>query len=191
MQLCSGSTCRMVCSTVSLHSVTYSRYKLNFTAHQKRMLLQQTVRLRGRLHLRFECAVWICTKRSAVISCVFGVQQNTWSIASDALDGANRGFWVCSLSAHWNLTLKTHIENARTLLHTAQCTALGCIWQMGYIFCCILKKHVIAADRLLYIETTHPKRKCNWHLSSQIVAGKCVFWSGKNSFWYWFRALKS
>jgi hypothetical protein len=31
--------------------------------------------LRGRLHLRFGCAVWMCSKPSAAMTCVFDVQQ--------------------------------------------------------------------------------------------------------------------
>jgi hypothetical protein len=40
-----------------------------------------TALLRGRLHLRFQCAVWMCSKPSAAMTCVFNVQQNSRPIS--------------------------------------------------------------------------------------------------------------
>jgi hypothetical protein len=37
--------------------------------------------LRGRLHLRFVCAVWMCSEPSAAMTCVFYVQQNSQPIS--------------------------------------------------------------------------------------------------------------
>jgi hypothetical protein len=37
--------------------------------------------LRGRLHLRFGCAVWMCSEPSAAMTCVFDVQQNSRPIS--------------------------------------------------------------------------------------------------------------
>jgi hypothetical protein len=57
--------------------------------------------------LRFGCAVSMCSKRFAAMTCIFDVQQNMWPIT---LDAANRAFWQCRLDAHRNRTLKTHIK---------------------------------------------------------------------------------
>jgi hypothetical protein len=38
--------------------------------------------IRGRLHLRFGCAVWMCSEQSAAMTCVFDVLQNTVCICS-------------------------------------------------------------------------------------------------------------
>jgi hypothetical protein len=112
--------------------------------------------LRGRLHLRFKCAVWMGSKLSAAMTCVFGVQHNMQPIT---LDAAHLLFWVCSLDAHWNRTLKRKLKtyaslhaarHATTMSHRADRTR---IWSP--------KTHVIAADHLLHIQTAHPKRKCN------------------------------
>jgi hypothetical protein len=44
--------------------------------------------LMGRLYLRFKCAVWICSKRSAAMTCFFHVQLNMLPIALDLGDRA-------------------------------------------------------------------------------------------------------
>jgi hypothetical protein len=41
------------------------------------------VLVRGRLHLRFERAVWMCSEPSAAGTCVFNVQQNLRSITQN------------------------------------------------------------------------------------------------------------
>jgi hypothetical protein len=40
--------------------------------------------LRGRLHLRFQRAVWMCSEPSAAVTCVFDVQQNLRPITLNA-----------------------------------------------------------------------------------------------------------
>jgi hypothetical protein len=60
-----------------------------------------------------------------------------------------------------NATFKTHAA-----LHVAQCAARCPIEQIGHVFCCTPKTHVIAADRSLHIQAAHSKRKCNRPLSA-------------------------
>jgi hypothetical protein len=36
-------------------------------------------KMRGRLHLRFGCAVLMCCKWSAAMTCLFDVQQHMWA----------------------------------------------------------------------------------------------------------------
>jgi hypothetical protein len=57
--------------------------------------------LRGRLHLRFGCAVWMWSKRSAAMICGLDVQQNVWLIT---LDAANRAFG-CAVWIHIEIAL--------------------------------------------------------------------------------------
>jgi hypothetical protein len=45
---------------------------------------------RGRLFLHFGCAFWMCSKRFAAITCVFGMQQNKSPICSMQLRAAHR-----------------------------------------------------------------------------------------------------
>jgi hypothetical protein len=144
--------------------------------------------LRGRLHLRFERAVSMCSEPSAAGTCVFNVQQNLRSITLNAANiAASRAARRCAArmrhhaacSAAWvfeysgqkigwkeKMTSKTHAA-----LHAAQRAApraARCrISEIGCEFCCTSKTHVIAADGSLHIQTAHTKRKCNRPLTEK------------------------
>jgi hypothetical protein len=48
------------------------------------------MQVRGRLHFRFQCSVWMCSEPSAVVTRVFDVQQNSRSITLNAANIAAR-----------------------------------------------------------------------------------------------------
>jgi exonuclease VII large subunit len=142
---------------------------------------------RGRLRLRFERAVWICSTPSAAITCVFDVQQNVRPITLNAANiAASRAARRCAARTRhhaacstacvfeysdqkigWKekMTSKTHaaLHAARRAAgHAARCR----VSEIGLEFCCTSKTHVIAADGSLHIQTAHRKRKCNRPLNT-------------------------
>jgi hypothetical protein len=62
------------------------------------MIISQGVcLLRGRLHLRFQCAVWMCSIQSAAVTHVFDVQQNSRPITLNAANiAASRAARRCA-----------------------------------------------------------------------------------------------
>jgi hypothetical protein len=55
-----------------------------FSAEELKVLILRHPPIRGRLHLRFECAVWMCSEPSAAMTCVFDVHQNLRPITLNA-----------------------------------------------------------------------------------------------------------
>jgi hypothetical protein len=113
--------------------------------------------LRGRLHLRFGCAVRMCSKQSVAMTCVFDVPQNMCPICSMRKCAACRA--ACVFNVRFYCAILMSIQ-----LHTQKAGfAASCV--LGHIFSCTSKLHVIAADRLLHIQTENSKRKCNGPLN--------------------------
>jgi hypothetical protein len=152
------------CTAIRIHFEVY-RSTLNQNSscsgnapsglHQIRR--QHWSHLKGWLHLRLFSSVSMCIERSAVISCVFGVLQmqvltalcNT--LLHTVLHAALCTFLMCVFSVQFQCASKLHIQNTRFAASSV----------IRHMFCCTSQLHVIAADRLLHIQTAHPKRKCN------------------------------
>jgi hypothetical protein len=151
--------------------------------------------LKGRLHLRFERAVWMCSNPSAEVTCIFDVQQNlrpiTLNAANIAASSAARRCaartrhhaacstaWIFENSGQkigWKekMTSKTH-ASLHAAPHAARRAARCRVSEIGCEFCCTSKTHVIAADGSLHIQTAHPKRKCNRPLKSHFVVASVI-----------------
>jgi hypothetical protein len=106
-------------------------------------------RLRDRLHLRIERAVWVFSKPSAAVTCVFDVQQNLRPITLNAANiaacravrccaaqtqhhdacSAAGGFEYSGQKIYWKdkMTSKTHAAR-RAAQHAAWCrvSEIGC-----------------------------------------------------------------
>jgi hypothetical protein len=123
----------------------------------------------------------MCSKRSAAMTCAFGVQQNTIIIGSMRHCATHRA--ACSAAYVFNVRFRCTISMCIQTAHPKR--TVCCNYSViGNIFCCTPKTHVIAADRLLHIQTAHPKRKCNRPLTNFVVMrARCMMWQrGKQSF---------
>jgi hypothetical protein len=129
--------------------------------------------IRGRLHLRFERAVWMCSKPSAAITCVFYVQQNLRPITLNAENiaascaarrcaagtrhhaarSATSVFEYSEQKIGWKKKM-TSIRHAA--LHAARRAARACsgcrVSEIGLEFCCTSKTHAVRCTSKLHIE---------------------------------------
>jgi hypothetical protein len=84
--------------------------------------------------------------------CAAKYTSNLHALCNTALNTVLHVFSMCVLmcvfSVRFLCASNLHCQNARFAASSV----------IGHIFCCTSKIHVIAANRLLHIETAHPKR---------------------------------